>query len=62
MKDIIKEMGFEQIFEQEVAFPQLEVERRTFGEEEIIYKDTELEASTVPMGKGACVCCEITER
>lgn len=44
MEDFIKEMGFEQSM---------------IYWEVIIYKDTELEISTVPMEKEACTCCEI---
>lgn len=61
MKDFTKEKGVEQIFEQEVALPQVEVKRKIFGEADIIYKERELEISTVPMEKEACVCCEITK-
>lgn len=61
MKDFTKEKGFEQIFEQEVALPQVEVKRKIFGEADIRNKDRELEISTVPMEKEACVCCEITK-
>lgn len=59
MEDFVKEMGFEQILEQEVVLPH--VEERGASWEEIIYKDTELETSTVPMENEACVCFEIKE-
>lgn len=49
MKDFIKEKGLEQIFEQEGALLQVEVKRKIFGEADIIYKDRELEISTVSM-------------
>lgn len=62
VKDFIKEMGFEQILEQETALPQVEVDRGTFREEEITYKDEELKISTVPMEKGTRVHCEITTK
>ena len=60
MKDFIKELGFEQILEQETALPQVEVDRGTSREEEITYKDEQLKISTVPMEKGTRVHCEIT--